>query len=224
MDALKLEIAARAAQMVADSGLDYGSAKRKAALEAWGSGSLPKESLPSNEDIDLALLEHFELFDEAHPGRVLLMRRVALELMDRLSEFQTYLTGAAWKGVCAEHAFVHLQIFHDNPKEVEYALLNFDIPYEAETTTHWRGDREIEALALLYKKDSERVPVLISLYETDELRGALKVKIHLRQSLSARGDRKALIARMQEESTVREKKSTDTPPSFNPSSTEQPRK
>ena len=42
-----------------------------------------------------------------------------------------------------------------------------------------RGDKDTEALALLYNKDGEKVPVLISLYNTDDLRGALKVKLRL---------------------------------------------
>jgi hypothetical protein len=197
MNAIKLEIAARAAQMIADSGLDYGSAKRKAALDVCGVGSVPKDSLPSTDEVDAALLEHLELFDPEHGSRVRQMREVALELMARLSEFQIFLTGAAWKGICAEHAYIHLQAFHDNPKEVEYALLNLNISYEAETTRHWRGDRDTEALALLYPKGGERFPVLISLYDTDDLRGALKVKIQLGEfSMAARGSQQALIARM----------------------------
>lgn len=192
MDNLKFEIAARAARIIADSGLDYGSAKRKAAQELWGSNHLPRDSLPANDEIDLALLEHLELFDTDHTRRTRLMREVALEMMDRLKGFNCYLTGAAWKGICAEHSFVHLQVFHDNPKEVEYALLNLDLSYEAETAPHWRGDRDVEALALLYKKEGERVPVLLSLYDSEELRGALKVRLNLRESIPARGDRAAL--------------------------------
>lgn len=197
MNALKLEIAARAAQMIADSGLDYGSAKRKAAFEVCGTSSLAKDSLPNNEELDAALFEHLELFDEGHRARVQQMREVALELMERMPDFQIYVTGPAWKGICAEHAYVHLQAFHDNTKEVEYALLNLNIPYEAETASHWRGDKDTEALALLYNKDGEKVPVLISLYNTDDLRGALKVKIRLgEESIAARGNRQALLARM----------------------------
>ncbi len=197
MNALKLEIAARAAQMIADSGLDYGSAKRRAAVDVWGTNSLPKDSLPNNEDVDAALLDHFELFDEKHPARVQSLREVALELMDKLSAFQIYLTGPAWKGICAEHAYVHLQAFHDNPKEVEYALLNLNIAYQAETAPHWRGDKDIEALALLYQKDRQKIPVLISLYDIDDLRGALKVKIRIGdETIAARGNRDALTARI----------------------------
>ncbi len=197
MNALKHEIAARAAQMIADSGLDYGSAKRKAAFDVCGTRSLPKDCLPNNEELDASLLDHLAFFDTGHAARVQQMREVALDLMESLSEFQLYVTGPAWKGICAEHAYVHLQAFHDNTKEVEYALLNLNIPYEAETVPHWRGDKDTEALALLYKKDGEKVPVLISLYETDDLRGALKVKIRLgEESIAARGNREALLARM----------------------------
>jgi hypothetical protein len=193
MNSIKVEIAARAAQMIADSGLDYGSAKRKAAQELYGAGSTPKDSLPSNEDIDQALLEHLELFDPAHPQRVQTMRAAALELMDKLAAFQVLITGAAWKGICAEHAYVHLQAFHDNPKELEYALLNLNISYDAEMAPHWRGDAETEALAMLYPFQGERVPILLALYATDEVRGALKTKIRRGdEELPARADRATL--------------------------------
>jgi hypothetical protein len=188
--------------MIADSGLDYGSAKRKAAQDVWGNtranARMPRDCLPNNDDVDLALLEHLELFDEEHQPRIRMMREVALEVMDLLAGFQSYLTGAAWKGICAEHAHVHLQVFHDNPKEVEYALLNKNLYYEAETTAHWRGDRDVEALAMLYPwqngKTKEQVPVLISLYDQDELRGALKVRLNLPHLQTARGDRAAVQA------------------------------
>jgi hypothetical protein len=193
MNSIKVEIAARAAQMIADSGLDYGSAKRKAALELCGAASLPKDSLPANEDIDHALLEHLELFDPGHAQRVQSMREAALDLMDKLAEFQIYISGAAWKGICAEHAYVHLQSFHDNPKELEYALLNLKLAYEAEMAPHWRGDGDTEALAMLYPFQGERVPILLALYSGDEVRGALKAKIRRRdEELPARGDRAAL--------------------------------
>ena len=219
MDSLKQEIAALTARLIADSGLDYGSAKHRAAQEVWGGAHLPKNSLPSNEEIDLALLEHLELFDPGHAKRVLHMRQAARAMMELLSgelpDAEILLTGAAWKGICAEHAHIHLQVFNDNSKEVEYVLLNANISYESETTAHWRGDGQVEALAMFVPQSmlknfleqadhpqevagkAVRRPLmglLISLYSRDESRGALKTKLQLRQEIPARGNLQALLA------------------------------
>ena len=118
-DSLRFEIAAAAARLIADSGLDYGAAKLKAARQLLGGGGVPRDAMPDNDEIDQALREHLELFDPEHDQRLVQRRRVALELMQRLSQFQPYLTGAVWKGICAEHAPIHLQLFYDNPKEIE---------------------------------------------------------------------------------------------------------
>ena len=52
---LRLEIAAAAARLIADAGLDYASAKRKAVRQLIGDGGTPKGLLPDNDEIDSAL-------------------------------------------------------------------------------------------------------------------------------------------------------------------------
>src|SRR5690554_2410807 len=110
-DPLRREIAATAARLVADGGLDYASAKRKAVRQLTGSNTPPRGALPDNDEIDAALAEHLSIFDEAHDERVACRRRVAAQLMGRLESFRPYLTGAVWKGIVAEHAPMHLQLF-----------------------------------------------------------------------------------------------------------------
>jgi hypothetical protein len=182
------EIAATAARFIADGGLDYASAKSKAARALFG-GRAPRGVMPDNDEIDDALREHLDLFDDAHTGRVALMRRTALDLMARLEEFHPLATGAVWKGVATEHVPIHLQLFHDNPKEVEYWLLNQRLAFDVGTVPHFRGQGEVEALVLEWRGQ----PVLLSLYQPDDLRGALRGGPDLAQ----RGDRHALAARMQ---------------------------
>ena len=137
-DGLRREIAAAAARLIADGGLDYGSAKTKAARELCG-GRAPKGSLPDNDEIDEALREHLELFDEGHAERVARMRRTAVALMDRLAHFHPLITGGVWKGVVAEHAPIHLQLFHDNGKEVHYWLLDHRIDFDSDSVPHFRA-------------------------------------------------------------------------------------
>lgn len=170
-DSLRLEIAAAAARLIADSGLDYGAAKLKAARQLLGGASPPRGTLPDGDEIDQALREHLELFDPEHGERLARRRQVALEWMARLAQFQPYLTGAVWKGICADHAPIHLQLFHDNVKEVEMRLLDERLRFDVATLPHFRDPREsVEALAFEWRGE----PVLVSLYELDDLRGALR--------------------------------------------------
>jgi hypothetical protein len=185
---IKIEIAAYAARLVADHGLDYGSAKKKAldALVADGSAvGRPRDCMPENFLIDDALLEHLNLFDDEHPARVARMRAVAAAMMALLADFNPMLTGSVWKGIVADHVPIHIQVFCDNAKEVEFALLNHQIEYDAVEVPHFRTGRIVPALTMHWRNE----PIQISLYDFDDLRGAVKEKCAggLRQGLPVRG-------------------------------------
>ncbi|MBW7924372.1 MAG: hypothetical protein H3C59_06475 [Burkholderiaceae bacterium] len=192
-DPLRLEIAAAAARLLADGATDYASAKRKAAQRVLGERSAPKGSMPDNEEVDAALLEHLELFDAGHAERVLRRRRTAAELMQRLEEYQPYLTGAVWKGIVTEHAPIHLQLFHDNTKDVQIDLLNSGVDFDVGSMPHFRGGPDVEAITF-WMADA---PVLLSLYRHDDLRGALKGGRNS-DAGPERGDRRALLGRLGE--------------------------
>jgi len=172
-DPLRRELAAAAARLVADGGLDYGSAKRRAAQEALGGRSVPRDALPDNGEIDEALREHLALFDDGHAARVTRMRRAALALMALLDDFTPYVTGGVWKGIVAEHTPIHLQLFHDDGKDVTFRLLDHGLDVDAAEVPHFRGDggrATVEALTFIWRDE----PVLLSLYAGDDLRGALR--------------------------------------------------
>ena len=168
---VRAELAALAAQLIADSGLDYQSAKRKAARQLLGDGHVSAALLPDNDEIDQSLLEHLELFDPDHPGRVLRYRQAALYWMERLGDFNPYLAGAVWKGIVAAHAPIHLQVFTDDAKDLEIGLLNDGINFNVVEIAHFAGRGEVPALTFYWEQD---LPILVSLYRYDDLRGALK--------------------------------------------------
>ena len=188
MNDMRREIAHAAARLIADGGLDYASAKQRAAREIIGDGRPPRDALPDGDEIDAALLEHLSLFDEEHEARLARLRACALELMDDWAEFHPLVTGAAWKGIATEFAMVHLQLFHDNAKEIQYALLNRGIDFDTVTVPHFRTGEEIEGYTFHWHDE----PVLLSAYGSDDLRGALRAGRHG----APRGGRAALAALM----------------------------
>ena len=191
---VRREIAAAAARLIADTGIDYGSAKHKAAREVLGEGRAPRNAMPDNAQIDEALREHLALFDDEHPARLSRMRDVALTLLQRLSPFHPLATGAVWKGIATEHVPIHLQLFHDNVKEVQFFLIDQRVDFEGLTVPHFRGarhDDEVEAFAFEFMGE----PVLLSVYPHDDLRGALLPSGGRKE----RGDLRALRALIESE-------------------------
>ena len=91
---LSLEIAAAAARLIVDEGMDYDQAKRRAARD-FG----PRVELPDNATVEAAVREHIAIFcADTQPAQLQALREVALLWMDRLAEFHPHLAGAAWRG------------------------------------------------------------------------------------------------------------------------------
>ena len=91
MESLKSEIAAVAARMVVEEGLDFGAAKRRAVKQMGLSG---RTALPANEEIEDEVMAYIALFcADTQPGELSALRRLALVWMERLSAFKPYLGG-----------------------------------------------------------------------------------------------------------------------------------
>lgn len=182
---LRAEIADQAARLIIDSALDYQSAKQKAVRRAFADGKVPAGMVPDNEEIDRALREHLDLFDPQHAARVQRYREAALVWLERLADYTPYVAGAAWKGVVTAHAPLHIQCFTDESKELEIRLLDASVNYDVVEIAHFSG-RGADVPALVFH-DRDALPVMISLYRHDDLRGALK-----RTQGGERGDLAAL--------------------------------
>jgi len=174
------EIAIAAAKMIAEDGLDYATAKRKAARQVVGETRVAGEWLPDNDQIEEEIREYQLLFQgESQPQVLRRLREVALDWMQRLAPFNPYLTGAVLGGTAGEHSDVHLQAFCDNPKEVAIYLLNANIQYDVSETRHFAGRGYVETLSFMWRpaqeaRDTEPVGVHVALYDTDDLRGAVR--------------------------------------------------
>jgi hypothetical protein len=171
------EIAIAAARMIAEDGLDYSTAKRKAARQVVGETRIAGDWLPDNDQIEEEIREYQSLFQsESQPAILRYLREVALEWMARLAPFNPYLTGAVLNGTAGEHSDVHLQVFCDNAKEVAIYLLNANIQYDVSETRHFAGRGMIETMSFLWRpaRGDEPVGMHIALYDTDDLRGAVR--------------------------------------------------
>jgi hypothetical protein len=171
------EIAIAAARLIAEEGLDYSSAKRKAARQVVGQARAAGEWLPDNDQIEEEIREYQALFQaDSQPAVLRRLREFALDWMKRLAAFNPYLTGAVLNGTAGEHSDIYLQVFCDNPKEVAIYLLNANVQYDVSETRHFGGRGTIETLSFLFRGAPEEGPIgmHIALYDIDDLRGAVR--------------------------------------------------
>lgn len=170
---LKSEIAATAAALVVEEGLEYGPAKRRAVKQM----ALPaRTELPGNDEIEEAVREYIALFcADTQPAELTALRELALVWMERLAQFRPYLGGAVWHGTATRLSDIYIQLFCDDPKSAEIALIEHNVDYEPRTVTGFTGE-SVEALSLrsVCKPLSETVGVHLMVYDHDDLRGALR--------------------------------------------------
>jgi hypothetical protein len=195
---LSEEIAAAAARLVVEEGLEYGPAKRRAARDL-GRGAARSAELPGNDEIEDEVRDYLGLFHaDTQPAELAALREVACEWMQRLAAFRPHLTGAVWRGTATRLSSVHLQLFCDDSKEAEIALINLGVDYDSGGMPGPRGD-EVSVLTVASPSRAlgERVTVHLSVLDHDDLRGALKPDA---RGQTWRGDLGALRLLMKEAS------------------------
>jgi hypothetical protein len=190
---LGAELAAAAARLVVEEGLEYASAKRQAVkLLGLARERVP---LPDNAAMDAAVREHIAIFcADTQPLELRALRDVALIWLERLAEFSPYLGGAVWHGTATRHSDVYIQLFCDDPKAAEWRLLDKGVDYQAGAVMGWKGE-PVDALSLRVRCEPLNRWVLVHLmvYDLDDVRGALKPDA---QGRKPRGDASALRALM----------------------------
>ena len=173
MQTLKSEIAATAAALVVEEGLEYGQAKRRAVKQM---GLALRTELPDNEMLEDAVREYIDVFcADTQPVELAALRELALVWMERMSGFRPHLAGAVWHGTATRLSDIYIQMFCDDSKSAEIALIEHNVDYEPRTVTGFTGGK-VEALSLssLCKPLNENVGVHFMVYDHDDLRGALK--------------------------------------------------
>ncbi len=179
MNALREELAAMAARLIVEDGLDYATAKRKATHQMLGPGAHP-EVQPDNTDVLTQVRLYLALFHgDEHPSLLWNLRRAALGLMEEFAEFRPHLAGAVWNGTATAHSALHVLLFADDTKAVEIHCINRNLAYRASEAPHYAGKAPVERLEFEWPMPSgatTRHPTVIaslSLYPLKDERGVL---------------------------------------------------
>ena len=174
-------IAELAAQFIVERGIqDYGLAKRKAARQL----GLPEgQGLPSNEEVDAALILRQDLYEPEEQAETLAqLRSQALAVMRVFARFMPVLTGAVATGAVSEHSLIELEITADSSKDFEQLLVNQGIEFRIQD----RGGR------MGYLIYAEPADVLVRLIPAETRHaphnGRPRLSLRQRETLSAQAE------------------------------------
>jgi hypothetical protein len=181
---VKVAIAATAARLVVEEGLEYGPAKRRALREL----GLPSRSpLPANDMLEDEVFDYLKLFcSDTQPQELRALRELALTWMERLQVFRPHLSGAVWRGSATRLSDIYIQLFCDDPKSAELSLIDQGVRYDVQAIKGFKGE-EVDALSIhsLCPALNEDIGVHLMVYDYGDLRGALQPD---ERGLAVRGD------------------------------------
>ena len=145
-------VASRAAEIIMEEGVtDYLFAKKKAAKSL---GLLTSDNLPSNHEIDNALKEYQNIFQEQIDSETIVkIKKEALNIMTLFKDFNPHLTGQLLEGLIPKFPKIQINLFTDNLKEVEYILLNKNIAFDIKDKLYQNK--------LSKKKSTKKIPAFI---------------------------------------------------------------
>lgn len=173
--ALTAEIAAIAARLVVEEGMEYGPAKRRAARDVQVQGGRRPE-LPDNERLEDEVRSYIELFcADTQPTELAALRAMAATWMTRLAAFRPHLTGAVWRGTATRLSSIHIELYCDDSKAAELAFLDQRIDYDVSSSESSRG-RMVDVLNVQVRGDGPggSTHLAFTVLDYDDLRGALK--------------------------------------------------
>lgn len=189
-------IAAAAARLIVEEGMEYGVAKRRAARDLR-LGNRPSH-LPGNDVIEDEVRSYLELFHaDTQPPELAELRAIAAQWMERLAPFRPHLAGAVWRGTATRLNSIFLDLFCDDSKAAEIALIDMRVDYDVSSIDGPRG-RVLDVLNIEVPSTAlgGRVHLALTVRDYDDLRGALQRDARGR---SDRGDLAALRAREAQE-------------------------
>ena len=123
-------------------------------------------------EMEDAVRAYIDLFcGDTQPAELRALRLLALAWMERMAPFRPHLCGAVWHGTATHLSDITIQMFCDDSKSAEIALIDHRVPYTPATVTGFRGE-PVEALsfAILDVELGTTVGVHLMVYDLDDLR------------------------------------------------------
>jgi len=139
---------------------DFLQAKRKAAGRL---GVTDVSVLPKNTEIEAALRAHQRLFDgDSHDHTLKEQRRVALDTMQLLNEFQPRLVGSVLTGTATNYSDINLHLFADRSESVSLKLMEIGIAHQFyERRVKMDAERSIAYPALRFESRGRMVDATV---------------------------------------------------------------
>ena len=160
-DHLRSAVAQEAARLMAEHGIqDYYVAKRKAA-ERYG--VIDGAFLPKNTEIEAALRSYQRLFGgRQHERSLQEQRRVALQAMQLLRDFEPRLVGPVLNGSATEYADIQLHVFSDSAEAIAMHLMDRRFEYEVfERRIRLSPERQLLVPSLRFTMGSETIDAFV---------------------------------------------------------------
>ena len=178
---IRLSIAAKAAEIIMEEGIDDYQYAKKKAVKYLDLSSL--DSLPSNDEIDNALIEYGLIFqNEIDISTISKLKEEALKIMGLFSEFNPFFLSQITEGLVPKYPTININLFTENMKEIEYVLLNNNINFEIkdfnifEKKTKKQSQRKIPVISI----KNSFFPTKLKVYEEYDLKFSKKNLLNTR--------------------------------------------
>jgi len=166
---VRLSIASKAAEIIMEEGInDYQYAKKKAVRYLDLDAS---DILPSNDEIDKALINYRLIFTaEVDIDLVKILKTEALAIMAFFADFNPYFVTQIFEGLLPKYPIIQINLFSDNMKEIEYVLLNNNIPFAtkdfniSEKRTKKQSVKKIPIILI----ESGSIPIELKIFEAHD--------------------------------------------------------
>jgi hypothetical protein len=179
-DQLRQLIAQKAAQMIAEDGInDFAYAKKKAGKQL---GVNEASVMPSNAEIEEEIRLYHEIYNaDEQPLELAKLRKAALLTMQLFERFNPHLTGNVLDGTAGKFAQTNIHLFADSAKEVEMFLLNQQIPYESSEKAYRISDKpskdkkeKVRKTVPIFTLETELGLQKLSVFDFDDMRFSVK--------------------------------------------------
>jgi len=159
---IRQEIAQIAAKLIAVEGVnDYLTAKRKAAIQI---GLSPEKHMPTNYDVEQALIDYQKLFQaDSQPEKLNAQRLCAIRAMKLLSQFKPRITGSILTVTATDFSEIDIHIHSDEPEKIGLFLDEHVIPYTCcEKTIKVNPTKSVEYPA--YRFMAEEIKLILIVF------------------------------------------------------------